>query len=73
MIINVKVIANAKQNKVKEEGNRYKVYLMAPPVEGRANRLLIEVLSGYFKVKKSGIKIISGILSKNKTLEVIDK
>ncbi len=73
MIISVKVVANARQNRVKEEGERYKVYLTAPPAEGRANKLLIGLLSDYFKVKKSGIKIISGILSKSKTIEVIDK
>lgn len=70
MVINIKTIANAKQNKVKEEGQRYKVYLTAPPVEGKANKLLIEVLADYFKVKKDRVRILRGILSSNKTVEI---
>lgn len=70
MIINIKVIANAKQNKVKKEGNRYKLYLTAPPVDGKANKLLVEILADYFKVKKNKISIIKGALSSNKTIEI---
>lgn len=70
MIINIKVIANAKQNKVKKEGNRYKLYLTAPPADGKANKLLIEILADYFKVKKNKISIIKGVLSSNKTIEI---
>ncbi len=70
MIINVKVIAGAKQNKIKKEGERFKVYLTAPPVEGKANKMLIEILADYFKVKKNKISIIKGTLSSNKTIEI---
>ncbi|MBM3253005.1 MAG: DUF167 domain-containing protein [Candidatus Omnitrophica bacterium] len=70
MIINVKVIANAKQNKIKREGEKFKVYLTAPPVEGKANKLLIELLADYFKVKKDRVRILRGVLSSNKIVEV---
>lgn len=71
MRINVKVVANAKRNDVKQENNTYKVYLTAPPVEGKANELLIEVLSVYFHVRKNKVFIVEGEKRKVKVIEVI--
>lgn len=67
----VRVVPNAKRNEVKKEGERIKVYLTAPPVEGKANKLLIEVLAGHFNCKKSQIKIIKGEKSRGKVIEVL--
>jgi hypothetical protein len=64
--MNVKVIPNAKQNKIVEETGRLKVYLTAPPIEGKANQALIELLMEHFKVKRSRIKIIKGLKSRDK-------
>lgn len=47
-----------------------KVALHAKPVEGEANRVLIEALSAHFKVPKSKIKILKGLHSRHKTVEV---
>uniref|UniRef100_A0A7V0Z6G6 UPF0235 protein ENP86_07860 n=1 Tax=candidate division WOR-3 bacterium TaxID=2052148 RepID=A0A7V0Z6G6_UNCW3 len=70
--INIKVIPNARKNLVCEEDGIFKVYVNAPPVEGRANKAVIEVLSEYFNVRKSNIKIIKGEKSRNKVLEISD-
>ena len=70
--INIKVIPNAKKNSVCEEDGIFKVYVNAPPVEGRANNSVIEVLSEYFNVRKSNIKIITGEKSRNKIVEIED-
>jgi len=35
-----------------------------------ANQALLELLANYFKTKKSQIKIIKGIKSKNKIIEI---
>ncbi|RMG74584.1 MAG: YggU family protein [Nitrospirae bacterium] len=51
-------------------GEKLKVKLTSPPVEGAANKQLIEVLSKFFGVKKSSISIIRGQSSKNKTIEI---
>lgn len=51
-------------------GNTLKVKLTASPVEGRANEQLIEVLSEAFNVKKTSIKILRGLTSKNKLVEI---
>lgn len=51
-------------------GNKLKVKLTAPPVDGAANEQLVEVLAEAFDIKKSAIKIIRGQSSKNKVVEL---
>lgn len=46
------------------------VYVSQPPLEGKANKAVIEALADYFKVKKSQVRIISGEKSKNKIAEI---
>ncbi|MBU0687630.1 MAG: YggU family protein [Candidatus Margulisbacteria bacterium] len=70
MRLNIRVIPNAKKQKIVKEENRYKVYLNAPPVEGKANKALIEFLAEHFKVKKRQIKIIRGDKGRDKTVEI---
>ena len=70
MKIKIRVQPNAKQNKIVEENGRYKVYLTAPPVEGKANQALIEFLSENFKVKRSKIKLLKGAKSRDKLVEI---
>jgi len=68
--LNVKVIPNAKQNKLVEEPGRLKVYLTAPAVEGKANEALIEFLAEHFKIKKNKISIVRGEKSREKIVEI---
>lgn len=68
--ISVKVTPNAKRNEVQEDGQGFRVYLTAPPVEGKANKLLLKLLADYFSCKKSQLKIIKGEKSKNKIIQV---
>lgn len=68
-IIRVKVISNAKRNEVKKGYKKFKVYLTAPPVDGKANRLLIKVLARYFDCKKSKLRIIKGEKARDKLIE----
>lgn len=51
-------------------GDALKVKLTSPPVEGKANKELIEVLAKEFGIHKSDIEIISGQSSKNKTVKI---
>ncbi|MDP2652652.1 MAG: DUF167 domain-containing protein [Candidatus Omnitrophota bacterium] len=66
----VKVVPNARRNLVRQEEGRYKVYLSAPALDGRANAALVEVLAEHFGVKKSRIEIIKGLQSRNKTIKM---
>ena len=52
-------------------GDALKVKLTSPPVEGKANKELIDLLSKELKIKKKDIEIISGKSSKNKVVKII--
>ena len=49
------------------------VYVSAPPLEGKANRAIIEALGDYFGRSKSMVQLISGEKSKKKLFEIIGK
>lgn len=71
MILNIKVIPKAKTNCIQKlNANYLKVRLAAPPVNGKANKELIEILSEYYKVKRSQISIMRGERSGNKIVEI---
>ena len=70
MVINIKTVPGAKKNFIKEEAGGYKVYLTAPAVEGKANQALVEFLAEHFNVKKRQIRIIRGLKSRQKVVEV---
>ncbi len=50
--------------------NVLKVKLTAPPVEGEANEQLIEVVSELTGMRKSNIRIVRGLSSKRKVVEI---
>lgn len=68
--IKVKVIPNAKKNEVLEEDGKFKVYVKAPPIDGKANKALIELLARHFKVKKDVVRVIRGKKSKEKIVGI---
>jgi uncharacterized protein (TIGR00251 family) len=47
-----------------------KVRLAAPPVDGAANRRLIEFVAAKLGVSKSSVRLIAGASSRRKVLEV---
>jgi len=70
MRLEIRVIPNAKKAKVEDLGGKLKVHLSAPPHDGKANKELIEILSGHFKVRKNKIKLIKGEKSRDKVVEL---
>ena len=70
MILDVRVAPKASRNKVVEENGRFKAYLTRPAQDGLANAQLIDLLARYLKVKKYQIKIIKGLKSRNKFVEI---
>jgi len=49
-------------------GDRLKVKINAPPVDGKANIALIDFLARCFETSKSAISVQQGALSRDKTL-----
>ena len=70
MILEIKVVTNAGKNEIKREGDKYKVYITAPAVDGKANKKLMEFLAGHFKVRKSEIFIKRGKKSRHKIIQI---
>jgi len=69
--IQVKVIPNSKEAKIKEESEKIlKIKVDAPAREGKANKRLIEILARHFSKPKTSIKIVKGLTSKNKVVEI---
>ena len=69
--ISVKVIPRAAKNSVERVGEgEYRVRLTAPPVDEKANRLLIKLLAEYFDVAPSLLRIVSGENSRQKIVEL---
>jgi uncharacterized protein (TIGR00251 family) len=51
-------------------GERLKIRITAPPVDGKANDHIIKWFSKIFKVPKNNIKILQGELGRQKTLRI---
>jgi uncharacterized protein len=71
MKLDVKVVAGASRNAVKQEGGRLKVYVTAPPEKGKANAAVIDVLAKHLGVKKNHIQLIKGLTSPQKSFEIL--
>ena len=70
--LRVRVIPNSKRVLVREEGGVLVVYVDAPPVKGKANKRLVQILAKHFGVSKSKIQIVSGEKSREKIVEIQD-
>lgn len=49
-----------------------RVWVSAPPTEGKANKQLIELLAEHFGVPKSAVEIKTGAGSRTKIVEIAD-
>ncbi|EEP60739.1 DUF167 domain-containing protein [Sulfurihydrogenibium yellowstonense] len=73
MRIKVKVKPGASENEVKKiDEYLYEVRTTTIPEKGKANEKVIELLSDFFDVPKSKIKIIKGQASREKEVEVVE-
>jgi len=72
MVLNIKVITNAKQNRVEKIGDdNFKVYITQKPEKGKANKKVLELLAKYLDISKSRLIIRLGEKNKNKKIEII--
>lgn len=67
----VRVIPRAKRNKVQSQADgSLKVYVTAPPEDGRANEAVVEVIAQWLGVKRREVEIIRGATNRNKVVRV---
>lgn len=69
-IFNIRVTPHAKQNKVVENDGVLRVYTTVAPENGRANEAVVKLLSEYFDVPKSSIKILRGLTGRDKIVSI---
>jgi uncharacterized protein len=74
MIITVKVKTGSRSDSISYEENLggYLVSVKARPIEGEANKAIIELLSKELKVPKSSFSLKSGQKSKIKRFEIME-
>ncbi|HNQ36196.1 MAG TPA: DUF167 domain-containing protein [bacterium] len=71
--IKVRVIPGARRTRIDAEPDgRLRVHLSAPPLDGRANRALVEILASHFGVKKNRVSIIAGERNREKLIQIDD-
>lgn len=68
ILVNLKIVPNSSKNDIILEDEFIKVKVTAQPIEGKANKALIEFLSKKFKIPKTNIELVKGETTKEKTL-----
>lgn len=68
LVASIRISPNAKKNEIIKEGEIVKIKITAQPIDGKANKALVEFLSKNFKIPKTSIKILKGETSKDKTI-----
>lgn len=72
MKIFARVKPNSKENRIeKQDGNNFALWVKPPAKENLANEAVVKLLSEYFDLAKSRIKIIKGLNSKSKIIEIL--
>ena len=70
-VIRVKVLPRSSKTEIAGKADGvYRIKLTAPPVDGKANKALINFLAKKTGLPKKNFKIISGEHSRNKTISI---
>jgi len=71
LTLKVRVNPRAKRNAVtKTTDGSLKVYVTAPPEDGRANEAVVEAIAEWLGVKRQQVEIVTGATSRNKVVRV---
>ena len=68
LVLNIKISPNASKNEIIKSDEGVKLKITAQPIDGKANKAVIEYLSKNFKIPKTSFEIIRGETSKEKTV-----
>lgn len=68
LIIRLKISPNASKNEIIKTEDGVKIKITAQPIDGKANKCLVEFISKKYKIPKSSIEIVRGETSKEKTI-----
>ncbi len=74
MIIDVIVTPRAKHTKMTHEPSGvWKIWVTAPPVDGKANEEVRRAIAAYFQVPKLAVRILKGLTDRRKVIELPDR
>jgi uncharacterized protein len=70
-VISVRVTPNASQSEiVSREHGQWRVRLAASPIEGKANKALIQLIADEYGCAQNCVRIVRGLNSKIKTIDI---
>ena len=73
MKIKIKLHPNSKQEKiVKLTEDSYEVWIKEKPINNKANLYLEKYLKKYFEKGVKGVKVVKGLKSKKKVIEIFN-
>jgi len=71
MLIKVKVFPSSKKEEIiKKSEDSFEVKVKEKPERGLANREVIRIISAYFKIPKSKVRLIKGFKERNKIFKI---
>ncbi|MGD9162460.1 MAG: DUF167 domain-containing protein [Desulfobacteraceae bacterium] len=69
--IDARIIPKSSRNEIIiGEGDPVKIKVTSPPVDGKANKAVVNLLAKQLKVSKKDIQIVSGEKSRNKKIRI---
>jgi len=72
VLIKIKTHPGSKKEKIiRKTEDSLEIWLKEKPIENRANKALINLLSDFFKIKESKVRLIRGAKTRNKIIEII--
>ena len=69
-VIEVKVFPQSKKISVSWKSSVVLVRLTAPPVDGKANKQLVEILADFFSLQKRSVILVAGETSRHKKIRL---
>ena len=69
LTIKIKILPNSSRNEIIKTPEGVKIKITTQPIEGKANKAVVEFLSKEFRIPKTSIEIIKGNTSKEKTIQ----
>lgn len=71
MLIKVKTHPGSKKEKIiSKTEDSLEIWLKEKPIMNQANKALINLLSDFLKIKESRIRLIRGVRTRNKIIEI---
>lgn len=72
LILSLFVRPNSRKEQILIEADKITILITEPPIEGKANKTILKILSKFLKVPVSKIEIIKGIKSHDKKIAIND-